>query len=110
MDGYPRTLPQSDYLLSFLEKNNLSIDFIFDLKVDFQVVEERVIKRSKDEKRSDDNLVVVKTRLNNYTNETLPVSVIFKDKYNSNYFSIDASKDVLQIQKELVNIIKKGGN
>ena len=109
LDGYPRTVAQSEFLISFLDKNNLILDFIFDFKVDFKVVEDRIIQRSQNEKRSDDNAKVIKTRLNNYMQETFPVSVIFRDLYTSKYISIDASQEILNIQNDLRNILKKAG-
>tara|TARA_B110000196_G_scaffold315098_1_gene324198 strand:- start:67 stop:645 length:579 start_codon:yes stop_codon:yes gene_type:complete len=110
LDGYPRTLVQSEFLLLFLDKNNLKIDFIFDFKVDFKIVEERIIKRSEQEKRTDDNLEVIKTRLEKYMIETFPVSINLSNRFSSNYFSIDASQEISIIQKELINIVKKGEN
>ena len=110
LDGYPRTLTQSDFLLSFFDKNNLTIDFVFNFKLDFEIVKNRIIQRSQKEKRSDDNIDIVKTRLEKYMKETFPVSVIFSDKFASNYFSIDASQEISEIQKELLNILKKGEN
>jgi len=109
LDGYPRTVAQSDFLLSFLDKNNLILDFIFDFKVDFKVVEDRIIERSQNEKRSDDNVEVIKTRLDKYMQETFPVSVIFKDIYTSKYVSVDASQEILHIQNDLLNLLKKVG-
>ena len=48
LDGYPRTIVQSDFLLDFLNKNNLVLDAIFDFKIDFKTVEQRIISRSKE--------------------------------------------------------------
>ena len=110
LDGFPRTIPQSEFLLSFLKINNIDINFIFDFKIDFKVVEERILIRSKEEKRSDDNLDVIKTRLNKYMEETYPVSKFFREKYSSNYFTIDADQKISQIQKELIKVLKKGEN
>ena len=110
LDGFPRTIPQSEFLLSFLKINNIDINFIFDFKIDFKVVEERILIRSKEEKRSDDNLDVIKTRLNKYMEETHPVSKFFREKYSSNYFTIDADQKISQIQKELIKVLKKGEN
>ena len=108
LDGYPRTIAQSNFLLSFLEDNNLNLDWIFDFIIDFKTVEERIIYRSQKEKRPDDNLNVIKTRLEKYMNETSPVSKIFKSKFTNSYFDIDASREISEIQTELLKIIKKG--
>ena len=108
LDGYPRTIPQSDFLLSFLNSKNLILNFVFYFKIDFNIVEERIMKRFKQEKRTDDNLNVIDTRLEKYKLETFPVSKVFSDKFPSNYFTIDATEEISKIQKELIKIIKKG--
>ena len=109
LDGYPRTLSQSEFLLSFLKDNNIDIDIIFDFKIDFKKVEDRILFRSKEEKRTDDNLHVIKTRLEKYTKETMPVSELFSNRFSKNYFVIDASMEISQIQNNLMKIIKKSG-
>ncbi|MDC0497844.1 adenylate kinase [Alphaproteobacteria bacterium] len=108
LDGYPRTTSQSDFLLSFFKSNNLNLDIIFNFKIDFKLVEERIMLRSKQEQRSDDNLDVIKTRLDKYIEETYSVSQFFSKNFSQNFFTIDASQEIYKIQKELMNIIKKG--
>ena len=108
LDGYPRTISQSEFLLSFSKNNNLDLDIIFNFKIDFKLVQERIMHRSKQEQRSDDNIDVIKTRLDKYTKETYPVSQFFSENFSQNFFTIDASQEVSKIQKELINIIKKG--
>ena len=108
LDGYPRTISQSEFLLSFSNNNNSNLDIIFDFKIDFKLVEERIIFRSKQEQRSDDNIDIIKTRLDKYIEETYPVSQFFSENFSQKFFTIDASQEVSKIQKELINIIKKG--
>ena len=108
LDGYPRTISQSDFLVSFFKSNTLILDVIINFKIDFKLVEERIMLRSKQEQRSDDNINVIKTRLGNFIEETYPVSKFFSENYSQNFFTIDASQEVSKIQKELINIIKKG--
>ena len=107
LDGYPRTISQSEFLLSFFKSNNINLDVILDFKIDFKLVEERIIFRSKQEQRSDDNLDVIKTRLDKYIEETYPASQLFLENFSQNSHNIDASQTVYKIQKELMNIIKK---
>jgi adenylate kinase len=108
LDGYPRTISQSEFLLSFFKRNNLILDVIFNFKIDFKIVEERIILRSKQEQRADDDIGVIKTRLDKYIEETYPVSQFFSENFSQNFFTIDASQEVSIIQKELMNISKKG--
>ena len=108
LDGYPRTILQSEFLLSFTKSNNLNLDLIFNFKIDFKLVEQRIILRSKQEQRSDDSIEVIKTRLHKYIEETYPVSQFFSQNFSQSFFTIDASQEVSKIQIELINIIKKG--
>ena len=108
LDGYPRTISQSEFLLSFAKSNNLNLDVIFNFNIDFKLVEERIILRSNQEQRSDDNLDVIKTRLEKYIEETYPVSQFFSENFSQNFFTIDASQEISKIQKDLINIAKKG--
>ena len=110
LDGFPRTFPQSEFLLTFLEQNKLSLDIIFDFKIDFRIVQERIMERSKLQKRSDDSIDVIKVRLDKYIQETYPVSQVFGSKFADKYKVIDASKQILEIQKELMKILKKVEN
>ena len=110
LDGYPRTKTQSDFFLSFIKSNQTYLNFVFDFKIDFKIVEERILSRSKQEQRSDDNLGIIKVRLDKYMKETYPVSQLFSTNFDKNYFIIDADQEVSQIQKELIKIIKKGLN
>jgi len=108
LDGYPRTISQSEFLLTFSKSNSLNFDIIFDFKINFKLVEERILSRSKQEQRSDDNIEVIKTRLDKYIEVTHPVSQFFSVNFSQKFFTIDASQEVFKIQKELINIIKKG--
>jgi adenylate kinase len=108
LDGYPRTLSQSYFLSSFFEINNLKIDFIFDFNISFDIVKKRILHRSAQEQRSDDNLKVIKNRIDKYIEETQPVSLEFSKKFTNIFNQIDAAKKISEIQKELIKIIKKG--
>ena len=108
LDGYPRTISQSEFLLSFVKSNNLNLDIIFNFSIDLKLVEERIMLRAKQEQRSDDNIDVIKTRLDKFIKETYPVSQFFSENFSQIFFTIDASQEVSKIQKELINIIKKG--
>ena len=71
LDGFPRTVAQSEAFDKVLSKNDDSLDAFISLSVP----EEELIKRilSRGEGRSDDTEEKVKTRLEVYRNETKPV-------------------------------------
>ena len=49
LDGYPRTLKQSDFLNNFLLESSISIDYIFNISINFETLKERILKRSAEE-------------------------------------------------------------
>jgi len=110
LDGYPRTLSQANFLLNFINQHELNLDLIIDFKIDFKIVEQRIIYRSHQEKRSDDSLNIVKIRLEKYLQETYPVSELFCDKFPDISHTIDASQEISKIQTELMKLAKKGQN
>lgn len=108
LDGYPRTTHQSDFFLSFLDQKKIQLNYVFDFKIDLSLVKERILFRSQQEKRSDDNLLIIKTRIDKYMNDTYPVSEYFGVKFKKKYFKIDASQEISKIQKELIKTLKNG--
>ncbi|MFL2544126.1 MAG: adenylate kinase [Alphaproteobacteria bacterium] len=106
LDGYPRNKYQSDFLIDFLKKNNLEIDLIIDFIADTNTVKKRILERSKIENRSDDNLEVIKTRLDKYFAETQPLAAMFKQKFKEKFFEINATQEITKIQSDIENRLK----
>jgi len=106
LDGYPRTIAQSEFLISFLKINNLNIDLIVNFKLDYKIIEQRIISRSKIENRSDDDPSVIRTRLEKYFLETQPLTSIYKNKFPHLYYEIDAAQKISKIQYEIKNKLK----
>ena len=106
LDGYPRTLSQSNFLISFFENNNIDLDLIVYFKLDKKDVENRIISRSKIEKRSDDNIDIIKTRIKKYNEETAPLVEIYRQKFPQIFIEINAAQDISKIQDEIKNKLK----
>ena len=107
LDGYPRTLVQSEYLNDFLKNQSINIDFIFNIQIKFNMLKERILKRSSEEKRDDDKIEIIETRYNEYLNTTEKVSDLYKNLEPSKYFEIDGSLQIEEITKEIIKILKK---
>ena len=107
LDGYPRTLQQSAFLENFLSETSNTIDFIFNIEINFEILTSRIIKRSSEESREDDNLEVIETRYNEYINSTQKVSDFYKKKYAHIYHQIDGSFQIEEITKKIKEILKK---
>ncbi len=107
LDGYPRTLDQSDFLNNFMSKNNLNFDFIFNIEIEFNTLKERILKRSIEEDREDDNLEVIQTRYKAYSETTKLVSNFYKENYPQIFHEINGEDKIDEITSKIQKILKK---
>ena len=107
LDGYPRTLHQSEFLNNFLSETSSSINYIFNIQINFETLKKRILKRSSEESREDDNINVIETRYNEYLNSTQKVSNFYKDKYKTIFYEIDGSLEIEEITQNIKQILKK---
>ena len=106
LDGYPRTLAQSEFLNNFFLETSTSLDYIFDIQINFETLKNRILKRSSEESREDDNIDVIETRYNEYLNSTQKVSNFYKDKFKTNFYEIDGSLEIEEITQNIKQILK----
>ena len=106
LDGYPRTIAQSKFLDNFLMKNSISINHIFNIQINFQTLQERILKRSSEESRDDDKIEVIETRYNEYLNSTQKVTELYKEKNSNIFYEIDGSLQIQEITEEIRQILK----
>ncbi len=107
LDGYPRTLKQSNFLDKFLFETSNSINYIFNIQINFEILKQRILKRSAEEGREDDKIEVVETRYNEYLNSTQKVSDFYKNKYSNIFYEIDGSLQIQEITEKISKILKK---
>ena len=107
LDGYPRTLNQSEFLNNFLSSTSNSINYIFNIQISFEILKNRILIRSSEENREDDNINVIETRYTEYLNSTEKVSNFYKDKYSSIFYEIDGSLQIEEITKKIKKFLKK---
>ena len=104
-DGFPRTYIQAYILEGLMIKLNTSLNSLINIDVPEQESVKRLLKRGETSGRSDDNEVVIKNRLNEYKEKTLPVLNFYKDK--GNYIKINGSKNINEVTLDIDKIIKK---
>jgi adenylate kinase len=91
-DGLPRRLTQAEFLLKTLEELKLNNIITLYISLPKDVSIERLLKRAEIEKRADDTLEKIQTRLLQYEQETVPVLEFLKSK--STFVEIDGTPDV----------------
>ncbi len=107
LDGYPRTLTQSKFLNKFLNESSIKINYIFNINIDFKILRERIVKRSSEENREDDDIDVLQTRYSEYLNSTEKVSNFYKQTNSNIFHEIDGSLQIEEITSKIIKILKK---
>ncbi|MBF4582101.1 adenylate kinase [Curtobacterium sp. VKM Ac-2865] len=73
LDGYPRTVGQVEYLDALLAEHGTGIDAVIRLVADQDALVERLLKRSHEQGRSDDNEETIRRRQQVYVEQTAPI-------------------------------------
>ena len=73
LDGFPRTRGQAQELDAILREQDASIDAVIALDVDEDELVERLVKRAREEGRTDDNEDTIRERMKVYRDETRPL-------------------------------------
>lgn len=76
-DGFPRTTIQAQLLDDFLAEQGLRLDVVLELRVDEDVLIERLLKRAQTDGRVDDNRDTIHERMRVYREQTAPLVVYY---------------------------------
>ena len=103
-DGFPRTYIQAYILEGLMLKLNTSLNCLISLNVPEEESVTRLLKRGISSGRSDDNETVIRNRLREYNDKTLPVLQFYKDK--GIYLEVDGTKSIDDVNFDITEIIK----
>ncbi len=103
-DGFPRTYIQAYILEGLMLKLNTSLTCLISLVVPEEESVARLLKRGKTSGRSDDNETVIRNRLKEYNEKTLPVLQFYKDK--GIYFEVDGSAGIEEVTTAITKLVK----
>ena len=102
-DGFPRTYIQAYILEGLMWKLNTSLTCLISLNVSEDESVTRLLNRGKTSGRSDDNETVIRNRLKEYSEKTLPVLRFYKEK--GICYDVNSSATIEQVRDEIANVI-----
>lgn len=103
-DGFPRTLEQAKTLDKLFNKKELRINLVISMVVPDNELINRILERGKDSGRTDDNIEVMKKRLEVYNEHTYPVINYYKKSHRLHEISGNNSiDDVFESIKTIIN-------
>jgi len=100
LDGFPRTIPQADWILEQVHSGRLELTAIFNLVASQEVVTKRLLARG----RQDDTEEAIAKRFTEYETATLPILDHFKAEQVPVY-DIDANQDPITVHDAMMAII-----
>jgi adenylate kinase len=102
-DGFPRTYIQAYILEGLMLKLNTSLTCLISLDVEEEEAVARLVNRGLTSGRSDDNEVVIRNRLMEYNQKTLPVLQFYKDK--GICYEVRGQHTIEDVNEEITKII-----
>jgi adenylate kinase len=79
-DGFPRTTGQAESLDVYLRDRGTPLNLVLELKVDEDVLVQRMIERAKIEARPDDTPETIANRMQVYKTQTLPLLTYYAQR------------------------------
>lgn len=103
-DGFPRTYIQAYILEGLMLKLNTSLDCLISLEVPEDESVKRLLERGKTSNRTDDNEIVIRKRLKEYNDKTLPVLQFYKER--GIYSEVNGYASIENVNLSIRKIIK----
>ncbi len=104
-DGFPRTYVQAYILEGLMIKLNTSLNCLISLDVTEEESINRLLNRGKTSGRMDDNEEVIRNRLKEYYEKTLPVINFYKEK--GLYKEVNSMLSIDEVHKQIRNIMEE---
>ena len=104
-DGFPRTAIQAYILEGLMIKLHTSLTSLISLVVPEAIAVERLLKRGTTSGRSDDNEIVIRTRLREYQEKTLAVLDFYRDRGITR--EVDGGVPIEEVTKQIESIVQQ---
>lgn len=103
LDGVPRTMQQAQMMNGIGFEHVIPISFVIYLKIDRELVINRIMKRAELLNRSDDNPAAIETRIESYARSTEPLKSYYISK--NILFEIDGMRSIDSVFADICKII-----
>lgn len=100
LDGFPRTVPQADWLLDQAHKGRFSLNAVIHLAASEDVVRSRLLDRA----RPDDTEDAIAKRFSEYNMVTLPI-LDYLEREGAKVCKIDAGQDVRAVHDAILQCV-----
>jgi adenylate kinase len=114
LDGFPRTVPQAHALDRLLKEKGLKLDAVIEIKVDEDILIERIQKRIAETKarggtlRDDDDPAVLRRRLSAYRDQTAPLVAYYA--LQSVLRTVDGMAPIAEVSSAIETALHKPGS
>ncbi|MCU0536670.1 MAG: adenylate kinase [Hydrococcus sp. Prado102] len=95
LDGFPRTVPQAEFLDKLLEETPLTSERVLNLDVPDEAIIERLLLRG----RKDDTEATIRRRLEVYREQTAPLIDYYRDRGKLHF--IDGNRSLAEVTEAL---------
>jgi adenylate kinase len=100
LDGFPRTVPQGEFLDKITDVN-----LVIYLEVTDETIQERILERGKTSGREDDQSVdIIQRRIKQFKEETFPLIDFYKAKKVLTY--VDGDQSIEEVFEMVENILR----
>jgi adenylate kinase len=100
LDGFPRNVPQAEFLDQLLDEISQPFDFVVNLDVPDEVIISRLLKRG----RKDDSEEVIRHRLDVYRQQTEPLIDFYRNRQK--LVSIDGNQEMESVNADLRKVVE----
>jgi len=103
-DGFPRTNVQAYILQGLMIKLHTSLNCLISIHVPEELSVSRLLSRGQTSGRLDDNEIVIRKRLKEYYDKTLPVIDFYREK--GIFYEVDGTIEVKDVTKQIEAVIE----
>lgn len=102
-DGFPRTYVQAYIMEGLMTKLNTHLNCLINIKVDEDISVQRLLNRGLTSGRADDNELVIRKRMQEYQQKTIPVLKFYKERGICR--EIDGSQPIENVSLDIKEIM-----